>query len=80
MEPDTLKPCLITDTEEGLNPAHIPEYMKGCRRFRIEYRDPSSGFSNWEGTVYLNGDDPDIYDKTAAICKIIAESFGTRSF
>lgn len=75
-----MKPCLITDTEEGMFPEHLPDYMKNSRRFRIEYRDPISGFSNWEGTIYLRSDDPKIYERTAAICKIIAESFDTRYF
>lgn len=43
----------ISLTEEMiLNDKDIPEYMKGCRRFRVEYIN-EMGFSNFEGVIYL---------------------------
>ena len=47
----------ISLTEEMiLNEEFLPPYMKGWRRFRIEYLEPDTGFSNCEGVVYLPPD------------------------
>lgn len=45
---------MIDTTEELImNYDALYPYMKGWRRFRIEYRDPETGFSNIEGVIYL---------------------------
>lgn len=72
-----MKPGYIDSTEEGLlSPEYLPDYMQNSRRFRIEYRDPLSGFSNQEVTIYLNKDDPNIYENVTKIGQVIADSYG----
>lgn len=69
-----MTPCQIFLTEECINSEYLPDYMKGCRRFRIEYREPSSGYSNFEGTVYV-ANTKDIFDITDEIEDILRKSF-----
>lgn len=70
-----MKPGRIELTEEAvLNPAALPEYMQGCRRFRIEYRCPETGFSNFEGIVYLPNV-PNVFDVTDAIKQILEKAW-----
>lgn len=48
---------MIDLTEEAvLNDNYLYPYMKDWRRFRIEYSDPETGFSNIEGLIYLPND------------------------
>jgi hypothetical protein len=44
----------VDTTEEILQSSAVPGYsMKGWRRFRINYREKGTDFSNLEGTLYF---------------------------
>lgn len=65
----------IDTTEEMiLNQDGLPEYMRGCRRFRIEYIN-DDGFSNLEGTIYVPGN-VDCYPFLDKMVKDLSDLFG----
>jgi hypothetical protein len=67
----------VDNTEEMiLSPEYMPEYMRKSRYFRIEYLEPETRFSNWEGSIYL-GNHPDCYDIADKICELIKQSYQT---
>ena len=68
-------PAQVDNTEEMiLNPAALPEYVRGSRYFRIEYIEPGSGFSNYEGKI-LVGNHPQVYEILDKICELIKETY-----